>query len=140
MSTKKSNKTRIYVSVIITVVGCVLACSSIIPNDYLKLLVVMGALGYGLYGIMKGLRVRVVRNIRISDLIFVFFLRLFGCLSQLYATEYDPIVAFGTSAPELVVSLNASLSGQGDIAVGNIIGSNIFNIAHLFFHFLFMFA
>lgn len=28
------------------------------------------------------------------------------------------IVAFGTSAPELVVSLNASLSGQGDIAVG----------------------
>ena len=53
MSTKKSNKTRIYVSVIITVVGCVLACSSIIPNDYLNLLVVMGAMGYGLYGIMK---------------------------------------------------------------------------------------
>lgn len=29
------------------------------------------------------------------------------------------IVAFGTSAPELVVSLNATLSGQGDIAIGN---------------------
>lgn len=55
MSTKKSNKTRIYLSVIITIIGCVLACSSIIPNDYLKLLVVMGALGYGLYGIMRGL-------------------------------------------------------------------------------------
>ena len=55
MSTKKSNKSRIYLSVIITIVGCVLACSSIIPNDYLKLLIVMGALGYGLYGIMKGL-------------------------------------------------------------------------------------
>lgn len=55
MSTKKSNKTHIYLSVIITIVGCVLACSSIIPNDYLKLLIVMGALGYGLYGIMKGL-------------------------------------------------------------------------------------
>lgn len=55
MSTKKSNKTRIYLSVIITIAGCVLACCSIIPNDYLKLLVVMGALGYGLYGIMKGL-------------------------------------------------------------------------------------
>lgn len=39
------------------------------------------------------------------------------------------IVAFGTSAPELVVSLNATLSGQGDIAIGNIVGSNIFNIA-----------
>lgn len=39
------------------------------------------------------------------------------------------IVAFGTSAPELVVSLNASLIGQGDIAIGNIVGSNIFNIA-----------
>ncbi|RHJ85501.1 calcium/sodium antiporter [Parabacteroides sp. AM08-6] len=38
------------------------------------------------------------------------------------------IVAFGTSAPELVVSLNATLSGQGDIAIGNVIGSNIFNI------------
>ena len=38
------------------------------------------------------------------------------------------IVAFGTSAPELVVSLNATLKGEGDIAIGNIIGSNIFNI------------
>ena len=38
------------------------------------------------------------------------------------------IVAFGTSSPELVVSLNATLSGQGDIAIGNIVGSNIFNI------------
>lgn len=41
------------------------------------------------------------------------------------------IVAFGTSAPELVVSLNAILSGQGDIAMGNIIGSNIFNIGFI---------
>lgn len=38
------------------------------------------------------------------------------------------IVAFGTSSPELVVSLEAALSGQGDIAVGNVIGSNSFNI------------
>lgn len=38
------------------------------------------------------------------------------------------VVAFGTSAPELFVSLNATLSGQGDIAIGNIVGSNIFNI------------
>lgn len=38
------------------------------------------------------------------------------------------VVAFGTSSPELVVSLKATLSGQGDIAVGNVVGSNIFNI------------
>ena len=36
------------------------------------------------------------------------------------------IVAFGTSSPELVVSVQASLSQQGDIAVGNVVGSNIF--------------
>jgi len=38
------------------------------------------------------------------------------------------IVAFGTSAPELVVNLLASLSGNTDIAIGNILGSNIVNI------------
>ncbi|MFY8215213.1 MAG: calcium/sodium antiporter [Chthoniobacterales bacterium] len=38
------------------------------------------------------------------------------------------VVAFGTSSPELVVSLKASLLGQGDLAVGNVVGSNIFNI------------
>jgi len=38
------------------------------------------------------------------------------------------IVAFGTSAPELVVSLLASLAGNTDIAIGNITGSNIANI------------
>ncbi|CAG1006961.1 Inner membrane protein YrbG [Myxococcaceae bacterium] len=38
------------------------------------------------------------------------------------------IVAAGTSAPELAVSLGASLSGQADIAVGNVVGSNIFNV------------
>lgn len=39
------------------------------------------------------------------------------------------IVAFGTSAPELTVSLQASLAGTTDIAIGNVIGSNIANIA-----------
>ena len=38
------------------------------------------------------------------------------------------VVAFGTSAPELVVSLKAALMGQGDISVGNVVGSNICNI------------
>ena len=38
------------------------------------------------------------------------------------------VVAFGTSAPELAVSVAAALSGQGDIALGNVVGSNIFNV------------
>lgn len=38
------------------------------------------------------------------------------------------IVAFGTSAPELLVSVNAALKGNSDISVGNVIGSNIANI------------
>lgn len=39
------------------------------------------------------------------------------------------VVAFGTSAPELVVSVKASFAHQEGIALGNVIGSNIFNIA-----------
>lgn len=38
------------------------------------------------------------------------------------------VVAFGTSAPETAVSIQAALNGSGDIAVGNVIGSNIANI------------
>jgi len=38
------------------------------------------------------------------------------------------VVAFGTSSPELMVSLRAALAGQGDISVGNVVGSNICNI------------
>lgn len=39
------------------------------------------------------------------------------------------IVAYGTSMPEMIVSLKTALSGQGSISIGNIVGSNIFNIA-----------
>lgn len=39
------------------------------------------------------------------------------------------VVAFATSAPEFIVSLMASIKGQGNVALGNIIGSNIANIA-----------
>lgn len=38
------------------------------------------------------------------------------------------VVAFGTSSPELAVSVQSGLSGQADIAVGNVVGSNIFNV------------
>jgi len=38
------------------------------------------------------------------------------------------VVAFGTSAPETAVSVQASLNGSGDIAIGNVVGSNIANV------------
>lgn len=37
------------------------------------------------------------------------------------------IVAFGTSAPELTVSISSALKGSADLAIGNVVGSNIFN-------------
>jgi cation:H+ antiporter len=39
------------------------------------------------------------------------------------------LVAVGTSAPELVVSVDAALAGAGDVAVGNVVGSNVYNLA-----------
>ena len=38
------------------------------------------------------------------------------------------VVAFGTSAPEIVVSISAALKGTGEIAIGNAIGSNLANV------------
>lgn len=38
------------------------------------------------------------------------------------------VVAFGTSAPEAAVTAGAALSGQADIALGNVVGSNLFNL------------
>ena len=41
------------------------------------------------------------------------------------------IVSIGTSAPELLVSVKASLSGQGALSVGNVLGSNFFNVGFI---------
>jgi len=38
------------------------------------------------------------------------------------------VVAFGTSSPELAVTVGSAWSGQADVAVGNVVGSNIFNV------------
>lgn len=38
------------------------------------------------------------------------------------------VVAYGTSSPELAVSVRSALAGQADIALGNVVGSNIFNV------------
>lgn len=51
--------------------------------------------------------------------------QMFGMSERLIGLT---IVAFGTSLPELVTSVTAAIKGKADIAVGNIVGSNIFNI------------
>ncbi|TMT86836.1 sodium:calcium antiporter [Haloterrigena sp. H1] len=38
------------------------------------------------------------------------------------------VVAFGTSAPEIAVSVEAAFAGRGDVSVGNVVGSNLFNL------------
>ena len=45
------------------------------------------------------------------------------------------VVSIGTSLPEAAVSLSASLSGTNEISLGNVIGSNIFNIVFITFFF-----
>jgi cation:H+ antiporter len=42
------------------------------------------------------------------------------------------VVAYGTSAPEVIVGIEAALSGHGEVALGNVIGSNIANIGLIF--------
>ncbi len=77
----------------------------------------MGALGLGMYLLFKGgdwtieAAVYIARKLGISPLVIGF-----------------TIIAFGTSLPELLVSLNANLAGLPGIAIGNVIGSNIANI------------
>ena len=51
--------------------------------------------------------------------------RIFGMSERLIGLT---IVAFGTSLPELVTSATAAIKGKADIAVGNIVGSNLFNL------------
>ena len=51
--------------------------------------------------------------------------RIFGMNERLIGLT---IVAFGTSLPELITSITAAMKKKADIAVGNIVGSNIFNV------------
>lgn len=55
MSKNNSKRISFFFYILLTITGCVLACSNIIPNDYLKLTAVMISLCIGLYGIMRGL-------------------------------------------------------------------------------------
>lgn len=51
--------------------------------------------------------------------------KIFGVSDRLIGLT---IIAFGTSLPELVTSVTAAKKGKADIAIGNIVGSNVFNI------------
>lgn len=81
------------------------------------LILSLGALGLGMYLLFKGgdwtieSAVYIAQRLGVSPLVIGF-----------------TIVAFGTSLPELLVSLNAHLVGSSGIAIGNVIGSNIANI------------
>lgn len=85
--------------------------------DTQLLILSLGALGFGMYLLFKGgdwtidAAVYIARKFGVSPLVVGF-----------------TIVAFGTSLPELLVSVNANLTGSPGIAIGNVIGSNIANI------------
>ena len=84
-------------------------------NDHLWKLIVMIVLG--IVCVVVGSQVTVDAASQIAQ--------AFGVSDRIIGLT---IVSIGTSLPELVTSVSASLKGRNDIAIGNIIGSNIFNI------------
>lgn len=77
----------------------------------------IGLIALGLIGLIVGGKMFVDGAVKIAQ--------LFGVSERVIGLT---IVAIGTSMPELMTSIVAARKGQNDIAVGNIIGSNIFNI------------
>lgn len=76
-----------------------------------------------LYGIIGGILIVWGSNVAVKGATEI--AETFG-LSQRFIGL--TIVALGTSLPELVTSVTAAIKGKADIAIGNIVGSNIFNI------------
>lgn len=85
--------------------------------DMQLLILSIGALGFGMYLLFKG------GDWTIDSAVFI--ARKFGISPLVIGFT---IIAFGTSLPELLVSVNANLAGSPGIAIGNVIGSNIANI------------
>jgi len=79
--------------------------------DFLRLIAGLGVLLFSGHYLVKG-GVQLAQYLKVSRLVI-------GVT----------VVSFGTSAPELIVSVNAALAGHPDISVGNVVGSNISNIA-----------
>lgn len=84
-------------------------------NDRLWKMILMVLLGAGMIVVGSDLAVDAASELA----------RIFGMSERFIGLT---IVAFGTSLPELVTSVVAATKGKSDIAVGNIVGSNIFNI------------
>lgn len=78
----------------------------------------LGAIAFGVYLLVKGGNWTVDSAVAVAER---------SGLSKLFIAA--TIVAFGTSVPELLTSINANLSGYPGISVGNVIGSNIANVA-----------
>lgn len=81
-------------------------------------IIALGAIAFGVYLLVKGGDWTVDNAVAVAER---------SGLSKLFIAA--TIVAFGTSAPELFTSINANLSGYPGISVGNVIGSNIANVA-----------
>lgn len=78
--------------------------------EYLILIVSLGAIAAGAECLVSG-SVSIARKLKVSDFVI-------GAL----------IVGIGTSMPEMVVSLIGAINGNSDVAIGNVVGSNIFNV------------
>ncbi len=76
-----------------------------------------GLIGIGLSGLIIGGQLVVIHSVRIADSL--------GVSEKIIGLT---IVATGTSLPELVTSMVAAAKKNSDLAIGNIIGSNVFNI------------
>jgi cation:H+ antiporter len=86
-------------------------------STYELTLISLGAIGFGIWLLVKGGDLTIDSAVRIAES---------SGLSKMFIAL--TIVAFGTSAPELVTSVNANISGFPGISVGNVIGSNIANV------------
>jgi len=82
------------------------------------LLVSLSMIGAGLAGVIIGSNLAVDAAVAIAE--------FFGVSARVISLT---IIAFGTSLPELVTTIVAARKGEQDLLVGNIVGSNIFNIA-----------
>ncbi len=81
--------------------------------NFLIVIACIGGLTYGATLIVDA-AVHLARKLRVSDLIIGL-----------------TVVAIGTSAPEFAVTISAAIRGQANISVGNVVGSNIFNLGFI---------